>query len=630
MSLKARLRLSFLLLTFTVVSAISFLHVRSVAESRLRDAGERAQITGEQVQAFAQRQLLTRMSAAGPTANALENAGRWRRLLATDRHVGHYLVQALDNSPSLTAIDIVDLDGTLLVSSQPASPAAAGPLPSYGDWLRGNTVSKLLDLARNPRQFTVRVKPPPDGSAGPLFAVRATISSLLLREALLPELRDLLVVSGACLLASVVLAFLFSNVALMPLATISRRLDEINAGPGSLARLADTRPESDEMAQVEQKLAVLNRDFQGARAGAVQLRSQVESMLQQLEEAVLLFDSDGKLLLAGQPAERLVGVSHPLLTGMTLEDLFPPYTPQGRVIHDAVRLRQSVRDQAITMDRHGLPGARVLVNVDVLEGIAAGDRPGALVTLRDADTRREVAAHLDTATRLEAINRLTAGVAHELKNPLNAIALHLEVLRTKVPADTAGPELDVLQRELTRLDRALRAFVEFTKPYTLHLRPLSVQDVTRQLCEEMRDEALLQGVEIGCQAEGECPVVSGDAELLRNALRNLVRNALEAIDGPGRIDLRVRRSSGDCLVTVTDTGRGIAPEMQDRIYQLYTTTKPNALGMGLAVVFQVVQLHQGTIDFLTEPGQGTTFRMRLPALDGAEAKPEPASVLLPS
>lgn len=315
----------------------------------------------------------------------------------------------------------------------------------------------------------------------PVFAIKVVVSSVLLRAMVWPQVRNIGLILLGSLLASALLAVVVSNLALRPLDSISRAIDRISRGEfGKPVALAEGGAK--EFSVVQSKLNLLGQQFRGAREDATQLRSNIERLLEKLEEVVLLFDRDDRLVMAGRAAERLLGRGRWEIVGRSLAELFPPSTALGGAVESALQLRQPLRDHPLTLERDGLPPARVLVSVETLEGFPKKERRGTLVTLRDAETRREIQSHLDVSARLAAISRLTEGVAHEIKNPLNAIAVHLEVLRSKL-ADSSqvDPEIQTIAREIIRLDRVVKTFLDFTRPLDLKMRELDLVALAREV-----------------------------------------------------------------------------------------------------------------------------------------------------
>jgi signal transduction histidine kinase len=230
-----------------------------------------------------------------------------------------------------------------------------------------------------------------------------------------------------------------------------------------------------------------------------------------------------------------------------------------------------------------------------------------------------MASQLDVATRLSAISRLTGGVAHEIKNPLNAIGLRLELLRARLgePDHELSGEIDILSKEVLRLDRVVKTFLDFSRPLDVHLQDLDLAVLAREVTEFVTPQARLANIEVDFSAPSEPALIRGDADLLKQAILNLVSNAIDVMDDPlkrgGRLQVRVDISGDKLSLEVSDTGPGIPPELRDKVFQLYFTTKTGGSGIGLAMTFRAVQLHNGTISFKSEAGSGTTFRLEFPA-----------------
>ncbi|MEZ5394754.1 MAG: ATP-binding protein [Bryobacterales bacterium] len=217
---------------------------------------------------------------------------------------------------------------------------------------------------------------------------------------------------------------------------------------------------------------------------------------------------------------------------------------------------------------------------------------------------------------------MTSGAAHEIKNPLNSIALHVEVLKGKLEdADMSLDEISVISREITRLDRVVRSFLDFTRPVELEVHPFDLAGLVGELAGLVRPDAQSQNATVVIEAAPQSAPVRGDRDLLKQAVLNVMINGLQAMPDGGSLTLSLTRTGRDWLLSIRDEGTGIPDELREKIFQLYFTTKGKGSGIGLAMTFRVVQLHGGTIDFVSEE-EGAEFRLQIPAL---EALPEPAS-----
>ncbi|HVO96797.1 MAG TPA: ATP-binding protein [Bryobacteraceae bacterium] len=227
-----------------------------------------------------------------------------------------------------------------------------------------------------------------------------------------------------------------------------------------------------------------------------------------------------------------------------------------------------------------------------------------------------MATELDVASRLAAISRITSGVAHEIKNPLNAISLRLDLLRARLgePEEELLGEIDILTKEVRRLDRVVKTFLDFSKPVDVKLTEVDLASIAREVAELTTPQASLANIKVWFEAASEPALIRGDADMLKQAILNLVLNAIEAMKSGGNLWLRVSREGKVVALNVSDDGPGIPPEARDKVFQLYFTTKERGSGIGLAMTYRAVQLHNGTINFSTELGRGTSFQMQFPAL----------------
>jgi signal transduction histidine kinase len=286
-----------------------------------------------------------------------------------------------------------------------------------------------------------------------------------------------------------------------------------------------------------------------------------------------------------------------------VSELFPAGTPAGDLVQGAMALRQPL-DNVETV----LAGRRVQVSLEVLEG------RGFLVTLRDHEAQQSISRQLDVSQRLSALNRITGGVAHEIKNPLNSIGLHLEILNERIGREdeVAAEEIRILRDETKRLDRVVKTFLNFTKPVELKLVEVDLVEIAQSLVQFLTPEAQAKNVELKWDSKLVRAPFQGDADLLKQALLNLMRNGMDAMPGGGQLRVGLTEQNGEWVLEIADGGVGIPEESRTKIFQLYFTTKPQGSGIGLAVTYRVVQLHNGSIQFDSTVGEGTTFSLRLP------------------
>jgi signal transduction histidine kinase len=221
--------------------------------------------------------------------------------------------------------------------------------------------------------------------------------------------------------------------------------------------------------------------------------------------------------------------------------------------------------------------------------------------------------------RLAAMGELASTVAHEVRNPLNAIAMSAQRLRKEcLDIAAAGPDeaadarelVDVIQAEAQRINGKVQQFLEFARPPALNRTVLPVRPWLGAIVGAVRPLAESRHIELRSEVGDQNVVI--DSEQMRQAIENLLRNALEATPEGGEVSLRAQASARECTIEVRDTGTGIDPAHLSKIFDLYFTTKRNGTGIGLAVTQQIVAAHGGTIEVDSAPGRGTTMRIRIP------------------
>ena len=267
-----------------------------------------------------------------------------------------------------------------------------------------------------------------------------------------------------------------------------------------------------------------------------------------------------------------------------------------------------------------------------------------MLVARDLNYLSQVQSTIRYSRKLAALGRLSAGVAHEVKNPLNAMMIHLELLRQQfasraasrpttgaaramvgtavaaeagvsvgtVDHDRALEHVDVIATEIHRLDEVVQGFLKFSRPEDLKLQPVDLAALLGEVIPIVRPEAERDGVELIVEPV-DVPDVNGDPAMLRQLFLNLTLNACQAMPSGGTLRIGCEAVRGHRVATsFTDTGVGIQPEHLERIFDLYFTTKEKGSGIGLSMVYRTVQMHDGEIEVQSTPGVGSTFRVLLP------------------
>ncbi|HET7786197.1 MAG TPA: ATP-binding protein [Myxococcales bacterium] len=232
--------------------------------------------------------------------------------------------------------------------------------------------------------------------------------------------------------------------------------------------------------------------------------------------------------------------------------------------------------------------------------------------------KRELARRAQVAEKLAAVGTLTAGISHEIRNPLNAAGLQLAVLERrlrKLPEELQKPVMEPLglvRDEIRRLEHLLEDFLQFARPRELDARPVDVHSVLEAVLGLLGGDAERRGMTLDAQIDGNLPAVLGDAERLRQVLMNLALNAMEAVPQGGRVRVSARSVGREVLLAVDDSGPGIPTELAERIFEPFFTTKAAGSGLGLSIVHAIVSQHGGTIGYEKSQLGGARFWVRLP------------------
>ena len=521
-------------------------------------------------------------------------------------------LQSATDSPSIYEVTIVDRDDVVLVSSDPALVGkTALRKPPFSQLVQSSFVRQVRAIAEQTRIYEVDY--PFKLRGNPFGEVRIAVSTALLLNDIRPRLQRWGSIALLALVLSTFLAAVVSGAALAPIRDILAQLERISVGVYDAPVTSPKEPgeTTDELGQVRQKIQQVGQQLRGVHEIFSSLRENMNSVMAGMEDGLLLFTKDARAVMISPAAEKFLGAPAADFLGRRVTDIFPPGHPLFEALHlDGDQLT----DVASETEVNTAEGRR-RVSVSVQEIQGAGDRMGALITLRDLDSIESINTQLQVSERLAAVGRITAGVAHEVKNPLNSMRLWLENLKELLPADADGGALQavhVLDVEIDRLDAVVKRFLDFSRPMDVRLEPTQLADLLREVLEVAQPQLQKSNVQVARLLPIGIPDVFVDRDLLKQAVLNLVLNAVEAMPTGGQLQLTLSRRGEMAEITVGDTGKGIPAEDKQKVFQLFFTTRPGGSGIGLASTFRIVQLHNGSINFTSEVGRGTTFRIELP------------------
>jgi PAS domain S-box-containing protein len=438
------------------------------------------------------------------------------------------------------------------------------------------------------------------------------VSATTIRGDLASPIKTNLLIGLLAIIGGAIIAISSANLLLKPLEVISSSIERL--GLGEHRQVATERPlQRDEVvSSVTARLRQLGERIAGDRTELEIMRGRLRQVISYVEERLLLINKDGRVILASPDAERLIGSTTSELAGLPIDETLGRGHPLVRIVERAFGERRSIGRTILNVP--GAAGTRQLIaSVQYIED--AGDPVGALVSLRDFESFQKLESQWDLSKKLADLGRITSGIAHEVKNPLNAMVIHLEILRSKLDsgAGNPAPQIEILDSEIKRLDRVVQTFLNFTRPLDPRLDPLDLNALVAQVVALAGTEAGGQGVAISTKLHPAPIVIKADADLLKQAFLNVIINGCQAMPAGGTLEVVTSPDQdGAAHIIIKDHGIGISPEARSRIFNLYYTTKKGGTGIGLAQAFRAVQLHNGQINFESEEGQGTTFDISLP------------------
>jgi signal transduction histidine kinase len=622
-SIKAKQVAGVTTLVVVIVAILSGYHISRLSHFLLEESASRAELISRAL--FHRANGVVLESSREPYVALREDGGIRSILLAS------ILTQHISYAA------IVDPDGIAVAHALPARVGThLEPQRHFAELLEAGPYTQLRAIFDD-QTFEVHEDLLADDAV--FGSIRIGVSTLLVRAELRTALERAISIALLALLVSSLVAMMLAQWMLRPIHVIQSGLSRL--GRGELDVSLDL-PEQEfkdlgsSFQAVSAQLAAVGRgaptDGEGAlRTGA---GTDYESVMDNLEDAVALFSPHGEVIFSNA-AMRALGIaglpaSHPVrqLVDRTLSTK-----------HSAGPVAMPVSAREVAMGNGsvaaepsepvGDPDAERLLMCHAIED-TNGRFVGAMLVARNLAYLNQVHSTLNYSRKAAALGRLLAGVAHEVKNPLNAMTIHLELLKQKlavyepvvVPAG-AGPEagrsadltkhVGVIASEIKRLDEVVAGFLKFARPEELRLQPIALDQVIHDVVRTITPEAHRRRVAVREDCASSLPDINADQGMLTQAVLNLAINALQAMPDGGTLRIGCRQIGGRRVeLVVEDTGVGIAPEYLPRVFDLYFTTKEKGSGIGLSMVFRIVQLHDGEIEVQSTPGAGTTFRLKFP------------------
>ena len=619
LGIKAKQVLGVTSIVGVVVVIVSVLHLARLASVSLDESRARADLLAKTIY-----QRAREVVGAGPDPYAALKADSGLRSI----------LESSVYSKDVTFAAIADVSEAAVVHADPSLEGQT--LPAGGDLnglLNRSPFAQLLAIYSSQGQ-NLELREPLLLGDREIGSIRIGVSTLLIRQNLNGSLGPALATALIALGLSVLGAMLLAQLLLRPIHVIRSGLTRLGKGEfGVQLNLT----QHDEFGELGTSFNAVSEQLSADRSQMAGQVANLESAVERLEDAVAIVNARGEMLFANPAVRTLLPAAAP---GASLAALLPPDHPLRRLFEQTLVSRQSRGPLSAPF---GDSGERLVMTHAIND--PKGDLVGIMLIARNLEYLSEVQSTVRYSRKLAALGRLFAGVAHEVKNPLNAMMIHLELLRQQVSVSTRRPSgaprpragaagadstvlavaepppvdraeamqhVDVIANEIRRLDEVVQGFLKFSRPEDLKLQPVGLGPLLGEIVPIVRPEADRAGVQLVIECNG-APDVNGDPAMLRQAFLNLALNACQAMPEGGTLRIHCEAERGRRVsVSFTDTGIGIKAEHLQRIFDLYYTTKEKGSGIGLSMVYRTVQMHDGEIEVQSTPGAGTKFRVLLP------------------
>ena len=628
MRLKTKLVVAITALVFVVANVLSWIYFGQLLQQQIDQSYRSTDIIAHQI-LFATRQAIE-----SGTRNVVINANDPVQLreaianaLRSDPRLKDLINSVISYSPTVYDVTIADGSGRAYLSTDPTQEDQQ--LPTREDYLKLQHASpkQIWDVVTGPPKV-YKVSLSLERQQGPTVAsVQVGVRTTFLKESFRPWLEETVELIIITILATLIVSGFFANISFQPIEDIAQRLDALeqlqlpDAGPTGELEAGDSRESEDTVVRVGHKIERLGRRMRNVEEVFSALKENLDQILSNLQDGMMLFTHDARAVLVSSSMERFLGVERDGMLGAKVPDIFDRTTVLGRLVREAFDRGISLVQEEITTET----GRRVEVSLDFIYDDRAPQQRqglGALLTLHDIESVQEIESELELSRRMAAIGQLTSGVGHEVKNPINAIVVHLELLRNKMTAQDSPAirHLDVIQNEIQRLDRVVQTLVDFSRPVELKLHDQDLRRIVNAVLMLASVELETRDVRVINELPSRPVIAKVDADLIQQALLNVVLNGAQAMVTGGTLRVRLSEDSRWASISVSDEGEGIPDEVRSKIFNLYFTTKKEGSGIGLAMTYRIIQLHNGQVDVESHVGQGTTFILKIPVVFPSEVK----------
>jgi PAS domain S-box-containing protein len=392
----------------------------------------------------------------------------------------------------------------------------------------------------------------------------------------------------------------------------------VAAAGGALDQHLDirTKDEVEELAKnfnvMIKEIADQQRQLEERLQEILQLKRYTDIVLTSMTNGLMTLDLEGRLVSVNAATEAIFNVSKEALEGKSFVEIWPQDSPIVRVLERCVAHGETCRNKEVVLESVGGRRRTLVLNTSFLKD--ARDAPiGSLLVFNDVTEMKEMEARIRQADRLAALGTLSAGLAHEIRNPLSAIKTFVQLLPKKLSSAGFLDKFHVtVLRELNRINDLIESLLELARPPKMKYRSIQPAELLGQVTDLYRAELEQANISLRIHEKGPLPEIRVDSEHLVRAFSNLVKNAKQAMPEGGTLTITAETKNERLSLDFTDTGIGMDHLTLENIFNPFFTTRDKGTGLGLAITHKIVQEHGGTISVTSMPGAGSTFSLTFP------------------
>jgi two-component system sensor histidine kinase AtoS len=348
----------------------------------------------------------------------------------------------------------------------------------------------------------------------------------------------------------------------------------------------------------------------------LELKAYNDIVLASMTNGLMTLDLDSRIVSANTAAESILGLKGKHWQGISFGDLWPEDNSFVRLLQKCLQSQTVCRNQEISLDTGEGEQHTLMVNTSFLED-GRGKKLGMLVVINDITEVKALEAQMRQSDRLAALGTLSAGLAHEIRNPLSAIKTFVQLLPRKMSNPAFFDKFQTtVPRELNRINDLIESLLELARPPKLEFEMISLSGCLSQVEDLYRDKLEAANITLEISQEEALPEIWADREHLARALSNIVLNGLEAMPDGGNLIIKAEELAGRVVLQFTDTGVGMEEATKDKIFNPFFTTKETGTGLGLAMTHKIIQEHGGDIEVESSVGKGTTFTLTFTGVQG--------------